>query len=75
MDHYHPLKSEWVFNEKVTFIKKPTCITPIIISLTFIVVGSNPTTMILANPVTLKIIVLVLGSIGNSISSKVETPN
>ncbi len=47
--------------------------TPIVISLIFIVVGSNPTTMILANPVTPNIIVLVLGSVGNSTSSKVET--
>jgi hypothetical protein len=75
MDQCHPLRFERVFNQRVIFIKKPTCITCIVISLIFIVVRSNPTTMILANPVTLNIIVLVFGTVGNSTSSKVETLN
>ncbi len=71
MDHCCPLRSERIFSQIVASIKKPTCITLIIISLTFVVVGSNLIIMIHANPLTLKII--VLGSVGNSTSLKVET--
>jgi hypothetical protein len=72
MDHCCPLKSEWVFSQIVVSIKKPACIILIIISLTSIVVGSNLTIMIFANPVTFKII--VPSFVGNSTSLKVENP-
>jgi len=72
MDHCCPLKFEWGFNQIVVSIKKLACIIPIIISLTSVVVGSNLTMMIFANPITFKII--VPSFVGNSTSLKVENP-
>jgi hypothetical protein len=73
LDHYCPLTSKQVINQRVVFIKKPICITPTTISSISTIAGSNPTIMMLANLVTFKIIVLVPSYVGNSTSSKAET--
>jgi len=68
MDHYYPLGFEYIFNHKVAFMKKPTCMTPIAISLTAAIIKSNLTIMIFVNHVIFKIIVPLHGFTINSTS-------